>query len=161
MFQPYARLVRPLAVLIGGQPWLPRLNRQIVALDKFLQRVTRGRLALVRLAGLDGLMLTVPGAKTGILRSTPLLCVPFEGGWLVAGSNWGDPKPPAWVANLRAAGRARVTFGGRPYDVVPHEVSGEDRERVWTVMVRRWPNYAKYAARTGRPIRVFRLTRAA
>jgi deazaflavin-dependent oxidoreductase (nitroreductase family) len=154
----YVRLVRPLAILIGGRPWLPRFNRQIVGLDRFLHRLTRGRLTLVQLAGLSGLMLTVRGARTGILRSTPLLCVPHDSGWLVAGSNWGAPKPPAWVANLSAADRASVGFRGRTYDVAPREATGAEREELWTVMVRTWPNYAKYQSRSDRRIRVFLLT---
>lgn len=157
MYALYARLVRPLAILLGGQPWLPRINKQIVGFDKLLQRVTRGRVALVQLAGLTGLMLTVHGAKSGIPRSTPLLCVPHEGGWLVAGSNWGHPKPPMWVGNLSAADEATVDFEAKTYDVVPQEATGEERDELWAVMNRTWPNYAKYATRTDRTIRVFRL----
>lgn len=153
----YARLVKPLAVLIGGRPWLPRWNPQIVRVDKALQRLTRGRLSLVDLAGLQGLTLTVPGARTGVPRSVPLLCVPHEGGWLVAGSNWGRPRPPAWVANLAAADRARVRFRGTEHDVRPHEATGAERDRLWAVLNRTWPNYEKYAARTDRTIRVFHL----
>ncbi|WP_239460101.1 nitroreductase family deazaflavin-dependent oxidoreductase [Nocardioides daejeonensis] len=160
MYAAYARLVRPLAILIGSRPWLPRINRQLVAVDKFLQRLTRGNVGLVALAGLPGLMLTVKGAKSGLLRSTPLLCVPHEGGWLVAGSNWGHPKPPAWVGNLAAASEASVNFRGTEYAVTPHEAVGAERERLWVVMNRTWPNYAKYATRTDRTIRVFVLERS-
>lgn len=157
MYELYARLVRPIAILLGGQPWLPRINKQIVGVDKFLQRVTRGKLGLVQVAGLTGLMLTVRGVKSGIARSTPLLCVPHKDGWLVAGSNWGHPKPPAWVGNVSAADRAVVTFRGTPYDVVPHEATGAEYDELWAVMNRTWPNYAKYATRTDRRIRVFHL----
>ncbi|MFS3128400.1 nitroreductase family deazaflavin-dependent oxidoreductase [Nocardioides sp. Bht2] len=160
MYALYARIVRPLAILIGSQPWLPKINHQLVGVDKRLQRLTRGRVGLVAIAGLPGLMLTVRGAKSGLQRSTPLLCVPHEGGWLIAGSNWGHPKPPAWVSNLAAATEAQVNFGGRDYAVVPHEVQGADYDRLWAVMNRTWPNYAKYARRTDRRIRVFQLTPA-
>ena len=40
----------PLAIRIGSIPWLPRLLPQITAIDKLLQRVTRGRLTLLRIA---------------------------------------------------------------------------------------------------------------
>lgn len=155
MLDLYRRLVRPIAIALGGQPWLPRLNAQIVGIDRLLQRATRGRVALVNLAGLEGLMLSVRGAKSGLARTTPLLCVPHDGGWLVAGSNWGAPKPPAWVANLAAAESASVQFRGVRHDVTPREQTGADRARGWRVMVRTWPNYEKYAVRTGRAIRVF------
>lgn len=80
MYDAYARLIRPIAILLGGQPWLPRFNKQIVAFDRFLQRITRGRIGMVKLGGLTGLMLTVAGAKSGLPRSTPLLCVPHVEG---------------------------------------------------------------------------------
>lgn len=38
------------------------------------------------------------------------------------------------------------------------EVTGEERDRLWRVMVRTWPNYEKYAERTDRVIPVFALT---
>lgn len=155
----YARIVRPIAILLGGQPWLPKVNRQLVAVDKFIQRLTRGRIGLVVLAGLPGLMLTVKGAKSGLSRKTPLLCVPHEDGWLVAGSNWGHPKPPAWVGNVAAASEVTVNFRGRDHLCTPREAVGAEREELWPVMNRTWPNYAKYALRTDRQIRVFRLIR--
>lgn len=155
MYDLYRRLVRPIAIALGGQPWLPRLNTQIVGIDRLLQKATRGKVSLVNLAGLQGLMLSVRGAKSGIERTTPLLCVPHEGGWLVAGSNWGAPKPPAWVSNLSAADSASVKFHGVRRVVTPREQTGDDKARVWRVMVETWPNYDKYAARTARDIRVF------
>jgi deazaflavin-dependent oxidoreductase (nitroreductase family) len=159
MHEIYARLVRPITILLGGQPWLPRFNAQIVAIDRFIQRLTGGRVSLVRIGGLPGLMLTVAGAKSGVPRTTPLLCVPHGDGWLIAGSNWGAPKPPAWVRNLAAASRASVNVAGREYAVTPHEAVGAERDELWAVMQRTWPNYAKYQQRTDRTIRVFRLRR--
>lgn len=149
--------LRPVAIRLGAQPWLPRFARFIVGLDRGIQRVTGGRLTLLSIAGLPELMLTVPGRKSGILRSTPLLCVPYEGGWLVAGSNWGQAKPPAWVGNLLAADEARVTFHGADHAVEPHLATGERRAQLWQVMLQTWPNYAKYAERTPREIPVVHL----
>lgn len=157
MYDVYARLIRPITILLGSQPWLPRINKQIVALDRFLQKATRGRIGLVKLGGLPGLMLTVAGAKSGLPRRTPLLCVPHADGWLVAGSNWGASKPPAWVGNIAVASTASVNFNGKEYAVVPREAVGDERDELWAVMNRMWPNYAKYEARTQRRIRVFHL----
>ena len=150
-------LLRPVAIRLGSQPWLPRFAPLIVGFDRLLQRLSRGRLTLLMLAGLPELMLVVPGRRSGLPRSTPLLYVPHPRGHLVAGSNWGDPKPPAWVANLRAADRATVTIHGRTTTVVPRQVRGPEREQIWAHMLRTWPNYAKYAQRTTREIPVFLL----
>ncbi|MDP3967241.1 MAG: nitroreductase family deazaflavin-dependent oxidoreductase [Nocardioides sp.] len=148
-------LLTPLAVKIGGLPWLPRYNAWIVRLDRLVQLLTRGRFTLLSLAGLPELQLTVPGRKSGIERTTPLLCVPHEGGWLIAGSFWGGPKPPAWTYNLEAAGEAGVHFKGRSYRVSARRAVGDERARLWEVMKGTWPNYAKYEARTDREIKVY------
>ena len=107
------------------------------------------------MAGLPEVTLTVRGRKSGEPRSTPLLCVPHDGGWLVAGTNWGGPKMPAWVHNLGDADRASVVFKGRTSTVTPRRVAGAERDEKWQVMLRTWPNYAKYAERTDREIPVF------
>jgi deazaflavin-dependent oxidoreductase (nitroreductase family) len=150
--------VRWLAIRIGRQPWLHRFARQIVGLDVLIQRATRGRFNLLTMAGLPEVTLTVRGRKSGLERSTPLLCVPHDDGWLVAGTNWGGPTMPAWVHNLAAADRARVLFRGRQHEVVARRVAGAERAEVWQVMLQTWPNYAKYAERTDREIPVFFLT---
>lgn len=153
-------LLTPLAVKIGAISWMPKLLPQIVWTDKRLQSVTGGRVTILDVAGLPNLMLTVPGRKSGIPRSNPLLCVPHDGGWLIAGSYFGGPKEPLWVANLRAADRAHIRFGGEETDVTWREVEGQERARMWQVMLRTWPNFAKYEERTSRTIPVFYLQRA-
>lgn len=150
-------LLTPVAIRIGGIAWLPRFLRQITAIDKFIQRVTGGRWSLLRIAGLPSLMLTVVGRKSGIARSTPLLCVPWRTGVLIAGSNFGGAKPPVWVVNVRAAERVTMHFEGRRRDAVPHELTGDERAEAWAHMVQTWPNYDKYAERTDRTIPVFYL----
>lgn len=149
--------LRPIAIWLGGRPWLLRFAPWIVRLDKLLRSLSRGHFTLLTLTGLPELFLTVAGRKSGLPRTTPLLCVPHQGGWLVAGSNWGQPKPPAWVGNLLAADTAVVEFRGRDTDVVPHLAEGAEREQLWELMLRTWPNYAKYAQRTDREIKVFHL----
>ena len=84
--------VRWLAIRIGRQPWLHRYAKQIVGLDVLIQRLTRGRFNLLTMAGLPEVTLTVRGRKSGVERSTPLLCVPHGDGWLVAGHQLGRPE---------------------------------------------------------------------
>lgn len=150
--------LRWLALRLGAQPWLPRFARVIVGLDLTTQRLTRGRVDLLAFAGLPELLLQVPGRRTGVLRSTPLLCVPRGEGWLVAGSNWGAPTPPAWVANLLAAEEPLVTFRGRTVAADARLLTGPERDEAWALMLRTWPNYATYAERTRRELPVVWLT---
>ncbi|UUZ60986.1 nitroreductase family deazaflavin-dependent oxidoreductase [Nocardioides sp. B-3] len=132
----------------------------IVRLDLTLRRLSAGRLTLLAFAGLPELFLTVRGRKSGLPRTTPLLCVPRDGSRLVAGSNWGGPTPPLWVGNPAAAGAATVEFRGRDTTVTARLLEGEERASARTEMLSVWPNYAKYARRTTREIPVFELTPA-
>ncbi|MCD4533505.1 nitroreductase family deazaflavin-dependent oxidoreductase [Nocardioides sp. cx-169] len=152
-------LLTPLAVRIGALPWMPRLLPQVVWTDTRLQRLTGGRVTLLDVAGLPNLALTVPGRRSGIPRTTPLLCVPHGDGWLVAGSYFGGPRTPLWVANLRATTTATVRYQGVEHEVTWREVEGEERAELWQVMLRTWPNFAKYEERTTRRIPVFLLER--
>jgi deazaflavin-dependent oxidoreductase (nitroreductase family) len=86
--------------------------------------------------------------------------VPYQGGWLIAGSSFGAPDPPAWIVNLRAAETATIRYRRREIRVRHRELAGDDRASAWAAMVEIWPNYDLYAARTERVIPVFHLTRA-
>ncbi|GAA4700566.1 hypothetical protein GCM10023349_16760 [Nocardioides conyzicola] len=152
-------LLTPLAVRIGAIPWMPKLLPQIVWTDRKLQRVTGGRVSVLDIAGLPNLVLTVVGRKSGLPRSTPLLCVPDGDTWLIAGSYFGGPDMPVWVGNLRAAGEAEIAYDGQQLPVTATELADDDRAAAWLVMLRTWPNFARYEERTDRLIPVFRLER--
>lgn len=153
-------LLTPLAVKIGAIPWLPRYLPQIVWVDRLIQRLTRGRLTLLDIAGLPNVMLTVVGRKSGLARSTPLLCVPYAGEILIAGSYFGGPKEPLWVKNLEAAPQATVRYRGRTFPVLARVLEGSERDAAWAHMLQTWPNFARYEVRTPRRIKVFLLSEA-
>jgi deazaflavin-dependent oxidoreductase (nitroreductase family) len=148
-------LFTPLAIRIGALGWLPRYLPQITWIDRTLSRLTRGHVTLMRLAGLPSMVLTVVGRKSGVTRSTPVLCVPHPAGYLVAGSNFGGAKPPVWVLNVRSADTVTINVLGRTMTAAPREVTGDERAVMWEHMLKTWPNYAKYAQRTDRVIPVF------
>ncbi|MGW8526766.1 nitroreductase/quinone reductase family protein [Nocardiopsis sp. NPDC055824] len=151
-------LLTPLAVRIGAISWIPRLLPQITGLDRGLQRVSRGYIGILDLAGLPNIMLTVAGRISGEPRRTPLLCVRDGAHLLVAGSSFGAPRTPQWVHNLREAPTALVEKSGRSVEVEAEELTSHERERAWALMCVVWPNYALYERRTDRLIPVFRLT---
>jgi deazaflavin-dependent oxidoreductase (nitroreductase family) len=153
-------LLTPLAIRIGALEFMPKLLPQVVWVDTRLHKYSGGRLTVLDIAGLPNLNLTVKGKKSGIERTTPLLCVPDGDTILIAGSYFGGPKMPLWVGNLRAAdGAAKVEFRKERFAVHATELSDPERAEAWKVMLRTWPNYAKYEQRTDRLIPVFRLTR--
>lgn len=153
-------LLTPVAVRLGSFSWMPKLLPQITWTDTKIQQLSRGRVSILDVAGLPNLMLTVPGRKSGIPRTTPLLCVPYQGGYLIAGSYFGGPKLPAWAINLRATSTATVRYRGREQTVTWRELEGVERARAWEAMNVVWPNYEMYAERADRVIPVFLLTPA-
>jgi deazaflavin-dependent oxidoreductase (nitroreductase family) len=153
-------LLTPIARRVGAIRWLPKYLPQIVWTDKQLQKLTRGRMTLLDVAGLPNVNLTVKGRKSGLERTTPLLCVPDRNTWLLAGSNFGGPKEPLWVMNLRAAGGdAVIQYQRERIPVIATELQGADRAVAWQTMLDVWPNYRLYEERMTRVIPVFRLTR--
>ena len=153
-------LLTPLAIRIGAISWMPRFLPQITWLDRLIQRVTRGRLTILDIAGLPNLMLTVIGRKSGIPRQTPLLCVPHGPDLLIAGSYFGGPKEPIWVKNVEANPEVTVRFRRRTAAMLARHIEGDERAAAWMHMLKTWPNFARYEQRTDRRIKVFLLTSA-
>ncbi|WP_329590142.1 nitroreductase family deazaflavin-dependent oxidoreductase [Streptomyces sp. NBC_01005] len=132
----------------------------VPVMDRTVHRLTRGKV-LLSARMLPGLILTVPGARSGQLRTTPLACMPEKGteqSWILVGSNFGRSGHPAWTANLLAGpDRAVVNWQGRDIPVRATLLEGEEREEVWRAALKFWPPYATYQARVEREIRLFRL----
>jgi deazaflavin-dependent oxidoreductase (nitroreductase family) len=68
-------------------------------------------------------LLTVAGRTTGIPRTTPLAIIERSGRRWVW-SPWGEVQ---WVRNLRAAGRATITFRRREEQVRARELEAAER----------------------------------
>jgi deazaflavin-dependent oxidoreductase (nitroreductase family) len=110
--------------------------------------------------GLPVIVLTSVGAKSGLLRKTPLMRVEHEGEYAVLGSLGGAPKNPVWVHNVRKDPHVELQDGEEKHDYVAREVEGEEREQWWERAVAAYPPYADYQQKTDRVIPVFVLTRA-
>lgn len=150
-------LLTPVAVRVGSISWMPKLLPQIVMADKLLQRLTLHRYTILDMAGLPNLVLTVTGRKSGLPRSTPLLCAPDGSRILVAGSNFGGEKEPLWVKNIEANPDVTVRIGGVETKRTAQMLEGTERAAAWQVLLDVWPNFAKYEQRTNRTIKVFEL----
>jgi len=98
--------------------------------------------------------LVATGRRTGRTREVPLYA--FEDGdrLVVIGSNAGGAREPAWVGNLRARPRAQVRIRRELRAVVAFEAAGEERERLWALVVEGYPGCALYAQRATRRIPV-------
>jgi deazaflavin-dependent oxidoreductase (nitroreductase family) len=106
------------------------------------------------------LLLTTIGRRTGKERTTPLIHRVDDGRWVIVASKGGAPDDPLWYKNILADPEG-VTIQDRA-EVVPvraRTASGEERERLWSVMNESWPAYNDYQLKTSREIPVVVLER--
>lgn len=151
----YTRLVQRL----GHRRWFAAVAARLAPVDGRVQRWTRGRWSLIGRHRLPSLLLTTTGRRSGLPRTQPLLYARDGADFVVTGSNFGQQQHPAWTANLLADPEATVTVDGTPVQVRAVPVDGQERERLWNLLVATWPAYTTYRQRAaGRQIRVFRLT---
>ncbi|MFE7802992.1 nitroreductase family deazaflavin-dependent oxidoreductase [Nocardia sp. NPDC057440] len=110
------------------------------------------------LQGKPVILLTTRGAKTGLLRKTPLMRVEHDGEYAVVASLGGSPKNPVWYYNINADPHVELRDGTVTKDYVARQVFGDEKARWWERAVAVWPDYANYQTKTDRQIPVFVLT---
>jgi len=130
--------------------------------DRLVHRLTGGRTtASGLLSGLPVVLLTTTGARTGQVRTHPVLGFSDGRALIVLASNYGRARHPAWYHNLKAHPRGAVTVGGASHPVDAHEVTGQQRDRCIEHAAARYPGFLVYQARSPhRPIPVIRLVPA-
>ncbi len=117
----------------------------------FLYRLTGGRLGS-RVQGLDILVLTTTGRKTGKMRATPLGYFDFDGSYVITGSNSGRKSHPAWFYNLKSNPQAMTQIKDKQFEVQA-EITGQGkRDQLWERLIQLSPGYSKYSKRTRREI---------
>jgi len=105
--------------------------------------------------GMPIVVLTTVGAKSGLLRKSPLMRVEHDGRYAVVASLGGAPKHPVWYHNVVANPHVELQDGAEKRDYLAHEAVGEERDVWWEHAVAAYPDYADYAVKTDRVIPVF------
>jgi deazaflavin-dependent oxidoreductase (nitroreductase family) len=101
------------------------------------------------------LLITTPGRRTGLPRSTCVRYLDHDGGYVVWGTASGAPHDPDWFRNLRAADVAEVQIMRERLQVRPRELLDDERAAVWIDMIlAQAPGVEKYARRARRTIPV-------
>lgn len=141
-----------------------RLGQRLFArlahvLDGFIFRISGGRKTLsVLLTGLPIAVLTTTGAKSGLLRHTPVLLTVDGDASILISTNWGQNKLPGWHYNLSANPRADLELNGHKRTYLARKTDGAEREKYWGLAVRQYPGYETYKSRIeGREIGVWAL----
>lgn len=131
-------------------------------LDDAVGRLSRGRVSAPEaLAGLPVLDLTTTGRRSGSPRTSHLISIPVGGDLAVLGTNFGQPRTPAWVLNLEAEPRATATYRRRTVAVVARPASSDEAREVMERSRAIYGGYEKYQQRiSGRRVRIFVLESA-
>jgi deazaflavin-dependent oxidoreductase (nitroreductase family) len=94
-------------------------------------------------------MLEVKGARTGIVRQTPLVYTRDGENVLLVASRGGDVKHPAWYRNLVASPEVEFSIDGRRRSYRARTAGGDERPRLWRLVNRTYAGYAAYQRRAG------------
>ena len=121
--------------------------------------VNRVRRSGGRAMGMNVLILSTVGRKSGQVRQTPLAWFPGAGAaWIVVASANGAAGHPAWYLNLAAhPDEVEIEVQGRSVAVTAEELHGAERDEAWTHVVATVPRFASYQEHTDRVLPVIRL----
>src|SRR5260370_20113435 len=104
-------------------------NRQLI--EEF--RANRGKSG-GPMEGRPLLLLTTTGAKSGQLRTTPMMYIPDGDHLLVIASNAGAPVHPDWYRNLVAYPEVTVEVGNKIFDAIAFVSAGPQRQGLCTTL---------------------------
>ena len=122
-------------------------------LDRVCLRLSKGRTSLTEVfAGMPMILLTTTGARSGMARTLPVLCLRDTEKpevIAVAAANWGREKMPSWYYNLRATPHASVLLDGKQRGFSAREAQGEEYEHYWNLAEATYLGMHKYRQRVG------------
>jgi deazaflavin-dependent oxidoreductase (nitroreductase family) len=125
--------------------------------DDLVGRLSKGRTSAPEmLAGLPVLDITTTGRRTGAPRRTHLIAVPYADTLALLGTNFGQRSTPAWVLNLEADPRVRVTHRATTIHAVARAADDHERAAVLAGSAAVYGGYLKYQERiSARRLRIF------
>jgi deazaflavin-dependent oxidoreductase (nitroreductase family) len=131
-------------------------ERMMKRIGKFHVKLYRSTFGLVggRIDGLDIMLLTTIGKKSGEKRVVPLPYFRDGKRFVLIASFGGNDKNPAWFTNLSANSEVRVQVGFRRMKGKATVAEGDERERIWGQISRAFPRYLEYQKKTSRQIPV-------
>ena len=111
-------------------------------------------------AGLPMVLVTHTGAKSGVRRTTPLVCSRDGDDVVIIASKGGAPSHPAWYHNMVTNTAVTVEVGDDTYEATVVQAAGAERRRLFDGQVAIMPFFADYQVKAGdRVIPVLKLVR--
>ena len=111
--------------------------------------------------GIDALLLTTRGRKSGKLRRTALFYGTRGEDFVVIASSGGSVGHPLWYLNLAADPDVTVQVKDDVFPATARTATGDQRAELWQLMSGLFPRYNEFRAMTDREIPVVVLSRTA
>jgi F420H(2)-dependent quinone reductase len=124
-----------------------------------LYRASGGRIG-GSYGGAPVLLLHHLGRRSGRNRVSPLIYLRDGADLVIVASNGGSHRHPMWWLNLREMHETAVEVGGQRQRVAVRQASSGEKAKLWPRLVKMYPSYADYQARSSRDIPVIRLSPA-
>jgi len=137
----------------------PRIRRVMGGGQRAAFRLTRGRVGGT-LQGVPVGLLTTTGRRSGQKRTVPIGYTDDGSRFLVAASNFGLDRPPAWLLNLRADPNAAFRTRAGVERVVARELTETERTELWQRLLEDHPVWGAAQASTQRHIALVALDRS-
>jgi len=131
----------------------PRTMKRIGKLHTRLYRLSGGLIG-GRIDGLDILLLTTIGRKSGEKRTVPLPYYRDGKRYVLIASFGGNAKNPAWFHNLSANPDVTLQVGFRRMAAKATVADEAERARIWAQITHDFPRYLVYQDKTERKIPV-------
>jgi deazaflavin-dependent oxidoreductase (nitroreductase family) len=104
-------------------------------------------------------MLKTVGARSGRPRTVPLFGIRDGDNVVIIGTNFGQPRQPAWYHNLRAHPEVTLILPGGEGTYIAREATFAEREKYWKKGDEIYTGYSAYRQRVrGREIPIVVLT---
>ena len=104
--------------------------------------------------GAPMMLLTTTGAKSGQVRTKPVVYTRDSDRFVIIASKAGAPTNPDWFHNLVANPDTKIEIGDEIRAVHARVVKGAERTRIWEAQKAEVPQFAGYEAKTDREIPV-------
>lgn len=113
-----------------------------------------------RWSGLNTLLLTTRGRKSGKLRRTALIYCRDGDRYLVTGSHGGSAKHPSWYLNLVQHPEVNVQVAADKFEALARPATADERPRLWKLVTAEFKTYESFQRKTKREIPVVIIERA-
>ncbi len=122
-------------------------------------RETDGEVGYIWRRGSKILLLTTTGRTSGEQRTTPLIYEEAGDRLVIVASKGGSPEDPGWYRNLVKDPQVELQVKGDVFPAHARTATGDEREELWELAARQWPDYDAYQQKTDREIPVVVLER--